>query len=147
MKRFVIMLSMLGLLGMAAHTRAEEPPQMTVWKSPWCECCGSWVEHMRAAGFKIQVREVEDLDLVKQMAAVPDNLQSCHTARVGGYTVEGHVPAEDVMRLLEERPDAIGLVVPGMPSGSPGMENGEHDPYHVLMLMHDGKTGVFSSHR
>ena len=81
------------------------------------------------------------------MASVPDALQSCHTARVGGYTVEGHVPAADVLRLLEERPDdAIGLAVPGMPSGSPGMENGEHDPYDVLMLKDGGGTEIFSSY-
>jgi hypothetical protein len=81
------------------------------------------------------------------MAAVPDDLQSCHTARVGGYTLEGHVPAADVVRLLEQRPDALGLAVPGMPSGSPGMENGAHDPYDVLMLKRDGETEVFSSYR
>jgi len=147
MKRFVTALAILGLLVVAPQTRAEEPLEMTVWKTPWCGCCGSWVDHMRAAGFRIQVKEAEDLDMVKQMAAVPESLQSCHTARVGGYTVEGHVPAEDVFRLLEERPDAIGLFVPGMPSGSPGMENGEHDPYDVLMLMGDGEVEVFSSHR
>ena len=147
MKRFAIVLAVLGVLGSAAHALAEELPAMTVWKSPWCGCCGNWVEHMTAAGFEVQVKEVEDLGLVKRMAAVPDTLQSCHTARVGGYTVEGHVPAADVVRLLEERPDALGLVVPGMPSGSPGMENGERDPYHVLMLKRDGETEIFSSYR
>jgi hypothetical protein len=102
---------------------------------------------MKAAGFEVEVEEIEDLGTVKRMASVPDDLQSCHTARVGGYTVEGHVPASDVVRLLEERPDALGLVVPGMPSGSPAMEAGERDPYAVLMLRNDGETEVFSSHR
>jgi hypothetical protein len=147
MKKFVIVVAVFGVLGLAAPALAEELPAMTVWKSPWCGCCGNWIEHMRAAGFEVQVEEVEDLGMVKRMAAVPDDLQSCHTARVGGYTVEGHVPVRDVVRLLEERPDVLGLVVPGMPSGSPGMENGERDPYDVLMLKRDGETEVFSSHR
>ena len=147
MKRLAILMSVIGVLGLAAPTLAEELPAMTVWKSPWCGCCGKWVDHMTAAGFEVQVEEVEDLGAVKRMAAVPDHLQSCHTARVGGYTVEGHVPASDIVRLLTERPDALGLVVPGMPSGSPGMENGEHDPYDVLMLRRDGETEVFSSYR
>ncbi len=147
MKRFAVVLAVLGVMGSAAHAIADELPAMTVWKSPWCGCCGNWVEHMQAAGFEVRVEEVEDLGLVKRMAAVPEDLQSCHTARVGGYTVEGHVPAADVVRLLEERPDALGLVVPGMPAGSPGMETGERDPYDVLMLKRGGETEVFSSHR
>ena len=147
MKRFAVVLAVLGALGSAAHAIADELPAMTVWKSPWCGCCGKWVEHMRAAGFEVRVKEVEDLGLVKRMAAVPENLQSCHTARVDGYTVEGHVPAADVARLLRERPDALGLVVPGMPSGSPGMETGARDPYDVLMLKQGGETEVFNSYR
>jgi hypothetical protein len=147
MKRIAIVVAVLGLLGLAAPAVTEELPAMTVWKSPWCGCCGKWVEHVRAAGFEVQVNEVEDLSVVKRMAAVPNDLESCHTARVGGYTVEGHVPAADIIRLLDEQPDAHGLVVPDMPSGSPGMENGERDPYDVLLLRRDGETEVFSSHR
>ena len=147
MKRLAILVTFIGVLGLAAPAFAEELPAMTVWKSPWCGCCGKWVDHMRVAGFEVQVEEVEDLGAVKRMASVPDHLQSCHTALVGGYTVEGHVPPSDIVRLLTERPDALGLVVPGMPSGSPGMENGEHDPYDVLMLRRDGETEVFSSYR
>ena len=147
MKKVAILLALLGVLGSGAIALTQEPPAMTVWKSPWCGCCGKWVEHMEAAGFEVQVEEVEDLGLVKRMAAVPEDLQSCHTARVGGYTVEGHVPASDILRLLDERPDTLGLVVPGMPFGSPGMENGQHDPYDVLMLKPGGETEIFSSHR
>ncbi len=147
MKKVAILLAVLGVLGSGANALADELPAMTVWKSPWCGCCGEWVDHMRAAGFEVRVQDVEDLGLVKRMASVPDALQSCHTARVGGYTIEGHVPAADVGRLLDERPDAIGLFVPGMPSGSPGMENGQHDPYDVLMLKRGGDTEVFSSHQ
>jgi hypothetical protein len=147
MKRVAFVMTVLGVLGLAAPAFTEELPAMTIWKSPWCGCCGKWVEHMRAAGFEVQVNEVEDLSVVKRMAAVPNDLESCHTARVGGYTVEGHVPAADIIRLLDEQPDAHGLVVPDMPSGSPGMENGERDPYDVLLLRRDGETEVFSSHR
>ena len=147
MKRFLTMMTVILSLGLSTHVIAEELPKMTVWKSPWCGCCGHWVDHMRGAGFEVEVNDLEDMGTVKQMASVPSELQSCHTARVGGYTVEGHVPASDVIRLLEERPDAIGLAVPGMPSGSPGMENGQHDPYDVLLLRHDGEAEVFSSYR
>ena len=147
MKRFLTMMTVILSLGLSTQVIAEELPKMTVWKSPWCGCCGHWVDHMRGAGFEVEVNDLEDMGTVKQMASVPSELQSCHTARVGGYTVEGHVPASDVIRLLEERPDAIGLAVPGMPSGSPGMENGQHDPYDVLLLRHDGEAEVFSSYR
>ena len=146
MKKLPIVVVVLLSLGLPWHAAAEDLPKMTVWKSPWCGCCGNWIDHMRAAGFEVEVEDVEDLGMVKRMASVPDELQSCHTARVGEYTVEGHVPASDIIRLLEERPDALGLVVPGMPSGSPGMENGEHDPYDVLMLRQDGETEVFNSY-
>ncbi len=126
---------------------ADELPAMTVWKNPSCGCCGNWVEHMQAAGFRVAVREVEDLDGIKRMAGIPEPLQSCHTAEVGGYVVEGHVPAEDIKRMLAERPAGRGLAVPGMPSGSPGMENGMRDPYDVILLKRDGRAEVFSSHR
>lgn len=147
MKSVAIALAFLGVMGSALHALAGEMPAMTVWKSPWCGCCVKWVEHMRAAGFEVKVEEVEDLGIVKRMAAVPDEVQSCHTARVGDYTVEGHVPAADVVRLLTERPDAIGLAVPGMPAGSPGMETGGRDPYDVLLLKRDGQTEVFNAYR
>lgn len=120
---------------------------MTVWKTPWCGCCGKWVAHMRSAGFKVQVKEVEGLAKIKRLAGIPERLRSCHTASVGGYKIEGHVPAGDVKRLLETRPKVDGLAVPGMPSGSPGMENGEHDPYDVVAFTRDGKTEVFSSYK
>ncbi len=120
---------------------------MTVWKSPWCGCCGHWVKHMEQAGYTVEVKDVEDLDAVKKLAGVPGDLQSCHTARVGDYTIEGHVPAADIERLLTERPKVDGLAVPGMPSGSPGMENGEKDPYDVVTFTRSGETKVFSSYR
>lgn len=130
-----------------AAAMAETLPAMTVWKSPTCGCCGSWVAHMRAAGFKVETRDVDDMDMVKTQLGMPEKLQSCHTATIGGYLVEGHVPAADVKRLLAEKPAVKGLAVPGMPSGSPGMENGYKDPYEVLSFDSDGGTKVFSDHR
>ena len=102
---------------------------------------------MEDAGFNVTVKNTEELDTVKKLAGIPDKLQSCHTASVGGYKIEGHVPAADIKRLLAARPPVIGLAVPGMPSGSPGMENGERDPYDVLAFTRDGTTKVFSSHK
>ncbi|MBF0247967.1 MAG: DUF411 domain-containing protein [Alphaproteobacteria bacterium] len=119
---------------------AETLPQVDVYKSPLCGCCSEWVEHMRAAGFPVNVRDVEDMTPLKKMAGVPEEMESCHTAVVDGYLVEGHVPASDVKRLLTERPEARGLSAPGMPVGSPGMEQGGHkDPYDVILF--GGKTG------
>lgn len=147
MKKLMLALTLFGMLGAYGHAVAGDLPAMTVWKSPWCGCCGSWVKHMKTAGFDVKVVEVEDLAPVKSEAAIPERLQSCHTARVGGFVIEGHVPAADVKRLLSERPNALGLVVPGMPAGSPGMETGEQDPYDVLLLGPNGETEVFQAYR
>jgi hypothetical protein len=141
------MLALAILVVPAGLAAAESPAPMTVWKSPWCGCCGGWIEHVRASGFAVEVRESEDLDSVKNQAAIPEELRSCHTAMVGGYVIEGHVPAGDIERLLAGRPDARGLAVPGMPSGSPGMEDGTIEPYDVLLLNRDGTSEVFSSYR
>lgn len=121
-------------------------PVVLVYKSPTCVCCGAWVNHMRAAGFKVEVRDVDDLDTVKSRVGVPAGKGSCHTAEVGGYFVEGHVPAPAIKRLLAEKPDAKGLVVPGMPAGSPGMElpDGRVQPYVVELVSHDGTTSAFA---
>ena len=147
MKRFGLLVAMLGLFALPALGIAGELPAMTVWKSPLCGCCGKWVEHMENAGFKVTVKNTDTLEKVKKLAGIPEDLQSCHTATVGGYTIEGHVPAKDVKRLLENRPKVEGLAVPGMPSGSPGMENGERDAYDVVTFSRDGKTKLFSSHK
>jgi hypothetical protein len=109
-------------------------PTVTVYKTASCGCCGAWVEHLRAAGVATQVHDVADLVAVKARLGVPASLASCHTAMVGGYVIEGHVPAADVRRLLALRPAGAGLAVPGMPAGSPGMESGDrHDPFEVLL--------------
>ncbi len=127
--------------------RADEPA-ITVHKTPWCGCCGLWVEHLEAEGFEVDVHEHEDLTPVKQQLGVPLALGSCHTAEIDGYAIEGHVPAADIRRLLEERPDGVrGIAVPGMPVGSPGMEMGDRrDPYDVVAFG-DGDNEVFTEYR
>jgi len=117
-----------------------ETPRMTVYKSPWCGCCGAWVDHVRAAGFAVEVHEVEDLAPIRRMAGVPDALASCHTASVDGYAIEGHVPADVIRRLLAERPAVRGLAVPDMPIGSPGMEGPAPEPYAVYTFADDGRA-------
>ncbi len=132
----------------AAGTTEQALPLTVVYKSPTCGCCGSWIEHMQKAGFKVESRNVDDMTPVKTRVGVPPAKGSCHTAEVGGYFIEGHVPAEDVKRLLTERPDARGLTVPGMPGGSPGMElpDGSVQPYVVELVARDGTTSVFARH-
>ena len=118
--------------------------EITVYKSPWCGCCGKWVEHMRGAGHKVTIRNTDNLDAVKKMARVPEHLQSCHTAMIDGYIVEGHVPPKDIKKLLTERPKVAGISVPGMPSGSPGMESSAPEPYNVILFGKDGKESIYA---
>lgn len=120
--------------------------RVTVYKSPTCGCCTLWVEHLEAAGFDVQAHDVASVAPRKREHGVPAHLASCHTAVVGGYVVEGHVPAADIRRLLEQRPDIAGLAVPGMPMGSPGMEFGAPEPYDVIAIGRDGSSRVFASH-
>ena len=122
-----------------AHTR-----EVVVYKSPWCGCCKGWADHMKANGFHVKTHEMEDLSAVKRMAGIPEALESCHTAFVGGYAVEGHVPSDVISRLLSERPDVKGVAVPGMPEGSPGMEGPDPEAYDVLTFTKDGSSEVFS---
>ena len=123
-------------------------PLVIVHKTESCGCCGAWVEHMQQAGFPVEVRNLEDVTPVKQRVGVPLAKGSCHTAEVSGYFVEGHVPADDVKRLLAEKPAAKGLVLPGMPAGSPGMEtpDGRVQPYVVELVGEDGNTTAFAQH-
>lgn len=133
----------------AGVVRAAPLPAVTVWKSPTCGCCSAWLRHMRAAGFQLSAIDVgpEQLNAFKRMAGLPESLWSCHTARVGRYVIEGHVPAADVHRLLAEAPEALGLTVPGMPVGAPGMElDGRRDPFATLLILKDGSTRLFAQH-
>lgn len=119
--------------------------EMTVYHDPNCGCCGKWVEHMHANGFSVEKVSTTDMNSVKREFGVPRELPSCHTAVVGDYVIEGHVPAEDVLRLLSEQPDARGLSVPGMPLGSPGMEvDHRRMAYDVVLFKRDGETEVFN---
>ena len=139
----------LALYATPALPDRAGPKQLEVWKSASCGCCGAWVKHMENAGHIVTAQNVAlgILAKIKKQAGLAPDLQSCHTAKVGGYIIEGHVPAEDVKRLLEEKPDAIGLAVPGMPIGSPGMEMGnEKERYEVLLVKKDGSTEVFAKH-
>lgn len=122
-------------------------PEVVVHKSESCGCCKVWVEHMQNHGFPVKVQNTDDLGPIKERVGLPYGLGSCHTAEVGGYFIEGHVPAADVQRLLTEKPKAKGLAVPGMPVGSPGMEMGDRvDPYEVLLVHEDGTTSVYATH-
>ena len=128
-----------------ARLVGADAPTLTVYKSPTCGCCSMWVEHMEAAGFTVDARDRDDMEAVKDSLGLPQDLGSCHTGVIDGYVVEGHVPADQVARLLEERPQALGLSVPGMPVGSPGMEMGDRrDPYDVLLVGTGGEAAVFA---
>ena len=121
---------------------------MVVHKSASCGCCGLWIEHLRKAGFQVEVRDSDNVNPVKERVGVPLGKGSCHTAEIGGYFVEGHVPVEDIKRLLAEKPDAKGLLLPGMPAGSPGMEmpDGTTEAYTVELVARNGSTTAFAQH-
>ena len=131
----------------AATPPANMQPEVVVYKNESCGCCGNWVEHMQSHGFHVTVHDVDNLNPVKERVGVPPRMGSCHTAEVGGYFVEGHVPAAEVQRLLAEKPQAKGITVPGMPVGSPGMEVGDRvDPYQVLLVHLDGSTSTYATY-
>ena len=126
---------------------AAEKDKVEVYKSPACGCCSQWVEHMQKNGFAVEIHNVRNVTPFRERFGVPESVASCHTAVVGGYAIEGHVPAGDVKRLLREKPKAVGIAVPGMVQGSPGMEQGSgKDPYNVVLFNARGRTTVFSAH-
>ena len=135
-------------LALLACAEAAAAATLNVTKSATCGCCGAWVERMRAAGFTVEVHEVDDLTPTKHRLGVPDKLRSCHTSEIEGYVIEGHVPAEDIKRLLASRPKAAGLSVPGMVPGTPGMEHhgGHSEAYQTLLFDKSGQVTVFASH-
>jgi len=122
-------------------------PIVQVYKSPTCGCCSKWVAHLEANGFKVEATDVNDMSLIKLSYGIPGALASCHTAVVGDYLVEGHVPAEDIIQLLKQKPAIKGIAVPGMPIGSPGMEGSNPEAYDVVSFKANGETEVFSSHQ
>lgn len=141
----------LGATALAPTWIAASPaPLVEVWKSPTCGCCQDWVAHLEQNGLRVKVHDTGNTTM-RQRLGVPMKYGSCHTALVGGYAIEGHVPAGEIRRLLQERPDAVGLSVPGMPVGSPGMDGPAYgdrkDPYDVVLIHRDGSASVFQSYR
>lgn len=149
-----IALAVIGIVAYVQFAGSAEPtpdpdlPAITVYKSPTCGCCKEWVDHLQTEGFTVKTNDVMDMNQIKEQFGVPGSLSSCHTAVVEGYVVEGHVPAVDIKQLLQERPNVTGLTVPGMPVGSPGMEQGGRpDPYNVLAFNKQGQTSIFTKYR
>jgi hypothetical protein len=140
---------MAGVIGsIAAGAQRTAAPVLEVFKTPTCGCCGLWVEHLRAEGFTVRVTDLPDLSSIKTTSKIPAHLQSCHTGKIGDYVIEGHVPAGDIRKLLDERPAVAGIAVPGMPIGSPGMEVAgvPSQRYDVVAFDAEGKSRVFASH-
>jgi hypothetical protein len=145
----------LGLSGIAESTAAQPLqqnsqavlPTVDVYKSPQCGCCSDWAEHLRKNGFKVVLHDVNDVPAARKKLGMPEHFGACHTAKVGNYLVEGHVPAADIKRLLKQHPRAIGLAVPSMPPGSPGMESDRSFPYDTLLVSADGTATVFAQHQ
>lgn len=136
----------IALALFAAIPLAHAAERVEVFKSPYCGCCEKWVEHMRKAGFDVVTKDVNDVPAARKSTGMPERFGSCHTAKVGGYVVEGHVPAADIQRLLKEKPNAVGLAAPGMPQGSPGMETSHPQPYDTLLVQADGSYKIFAKH-
>lgn len=134
----------IGIFAVSAG-HADDKPHMTVFKTPWCGCCESWAHIMKAEGYSVEIRDVEDLSLIKTKAGIPQDVEGCHTAVLANYVLEGHVPAAAIDKLMSERPDIRGIAVPGMPEGSPGMGDDPNARYSVYSLPHDpsGKGAVF----
>ncbi len=137
----------ISAFALASPLAAEGELSIHVVKDPGCPCCNAWIGYLRDNGFAVsfEERSIDDLAAFKRQQGIPDTLASCHTATIGRYTIEGHVPAADIRRLLAEAPDAIGLAVPGMPYGSPGMgPETERDAYDVILIGRDGTATVYS---
>jgi len=150
MLRFTISSIFIALLSIACSAEesisVSDLPIVQVYKSPTCGCCSKWVSHLEANGFTVEATDVNDINLIKRSYGIPPALASCHTAVVGDYLVEGHVPAEDIVQLLKQKPVIKGIAVPGMPIGSPGMEGRNPQAYDVISFDAQGETDVFSSH-
>jgi hypothetical protein len=142
-------LAFTGLMVLAACGPAMAQTAMTIVSGEGCGCCREWVKHLEAAGYQAEISYVsaQELNAHKEKAGISFENSSCHTGRIGGYVIEGHVPAKEIARLLREKPDAVGLTVPGMPYGSPGMgPESEAEPYEVLLIAKDGTTSVWATY-
>lgn len=146
-RSFILAASLGLLLPTAASAQSLFGQEITVYKTPTCGCCGAWADYMKAEGFKVETIDLADVDPIRAQHGLTDpSLKSCHTTIVDGYVVEGHVPADDVRRLLSERPEIVGLTAPGMPTYSPGMASEEPQGYDVLSFDAEGNSEVFSSY-
>ena len=149
MKRRHLLAGVL-MLPLAAAWAAPARPLAEVWKDPSCGCCKDWIAHLEKTGFATRVHESGNTD-ARVRLGIPVKFGSCHTASIAGYAIEGHVPAREIQRLLREKPNAVGLALPGMPIGSPGMDgpayNNRKDPYDVLLVKADGSSTVYQSYR
>ena len=134
--------------GIKAETlSADKPIDIVVYRSPTCECCGKWLEHLKKNNFNVKDIVTDDVQAIKNKYGVSEAMASCHTAIVGGYVIEGHVPADDIMKLLKNKPKIVGIAVPGMPSGTPGMEMGDRkDAYNVMSFDKENHYEIFSSY-
>lgn len=139
-----------GAIGVSAQqkTATAAKPVAVVYKTSSCGCCKLWVDHLKANGFTVETKDVssDEVRAVSKAAGLKDDDSSCHTAKIGGYIVEGHVPASDIQRMLKEKPAIAGIAAPGMPQGSPGMEQGSKEPFDVVAFTKDGKTKLYSKH-
>ena len=164
-KNYIYLLIIAGLIGVLGYqvweinTRddgfdtstvsakeAVSANEIVIFKNPGCQCCTAWAGHMQQAGFNVKEKPTDQLAAIKSEQGISYNMASCHTALVGDYVIEGHVPVTDVQRLLREQPDVRGLAVPGMPQGSPGMESPNPEPYKVYLISNDGSTSVYAQH-
>lgn len=139
-------LFLAGVLGSSSAAALAAQQTIEVFKSPTCGCCEKWIEHLQQNGFKVDVKNVADVAVERKRLHMPEELASCHVGKVNGYTVEGHVPAADIHKLLRTRPKVAGIAVPGMPPTSPGMDLKVDAHYDTLLVREDGKTRVFVSH-
>lgn len=143
----IFFLLLLGVF-LSACGDNHKAPEISVYKSPTCGCCKSWIAHLEANGFEVTAHDVEDVNVIKRQQGLDPRLSSCHTAIIGDYVIEGHVPADDIKRLLATSGEIKGLAVPGMPVGSPGMEQGNrHDPYDVIAFDKNGELSIFNSYK
>jgi len=146
MRNHVLVLALITAFGAGLSSVATAGEMVDVYKNPNCDCCGKWIDHLKDAGFEVRAHNVMDVPATRKRLGMPDRLGSCHTAKVAGYVVEGHVPAGDIQRLLKEKPKALGIAVPSMPPGSPGMESSKPVPYNTLLVQSGGETSIFAKH-
>ncbi|MDR1890065.1 MAG: DUF411 domain-containing protein [Zoogloeaceae bacterium] len=146
--RIAILALVAAFLADGVLAQTSKLPLVEVYKSPYCGCCGAWVAHMQKAGFTVKVHEVTEVSALRERLGIPAAHASCHSAKVGGYALEGHVPADDVKRLLREKPQAIGLAVPAMPLGAPGMEvpPAQAESYATLLLRRNAPAQIYVRH-